>query len=184
MSSPFDFSEQFGSGRPGTSRGAPGARPQGSGPQGPNGWNPAGSGAPSGPGGPAAPGGRQPGPGGFRPGGAPTGPPAPDVAPTGATTAVAYPPLVFLWVLLGCSVLGGLLAWILNGPLTLIGWLVAGPAAVAVLGIYHRTDIARRSRPLYARTGSADLLYWAGLVVCGLGVLASAVAVALWIGRI
>lgn len=109
----------------------------------------------------------------------------PAATSSGGTLSVARPPLPWLLGSAAAAVLGLLLAALLGAlpPLAVIGWVLAGPVAIGALAIYTSADTRRRAQPLYVAPNWLTAGYYACLGVCLVGVIISAVRIALWVGR-
>lgn len=102
--------------------------------------------------------------------------------------AVAGPPLSLFALASGVAVLGaalGLTVVVIDGavPLAFLGWLLAGPAAIGVLAWFSGVDTRRRLAAVYSSPTWLSSGYWVVVVVCVLGIAASAWRIALWASR-
>lgn len=110
--------------------------------------------------------------------------PGPGLAPAGPP-AVAGPPLPLLGASAATAVIGLVLAAVLGAlpPAAIIGWVLAGPLAIGALAVYTSADTRRRAQPIYVAPNWLTAGYYACLAVCLIGVIVSAVRIALWVGR-
>lgn len=105
-----------------------------------------------------------------------------DTAPTDLT--VAGPPMHLLFIVLGCAVLGVIIAVLPWGFTGIIGWLIAGPVAILMLGNFTTTDVRRRAAGMYASRQAATVLYWVAAIVTLIAVVVTAILTALWVGHL
>lgn len=63
-------------------------------------------------------------------------------------------------------------------PAAVAGWLIAGPIAITVLGVFLHVDTTRRAAPLYADTGVVPWLMRATVLLSIAAVLVNAYPVA------
>ncbi|SDS76198.1 hypothetical protein [Microlunatus soli] len=105
--------------------------------------------------------------------------------PATGALAVAGPPLTLLGISAAAAVIGLLLAALLGAlpALAVIGWVLAGPFAIGVLALYTTADTRRRAQPIYVAPNWLIAGYYACLAVCLVGVIVSAIRIALWVGR-
>ncbi|MYM20134.1 hypothetical protein GSY69_09180 [Brevibacterium sp. 5221] len=107
-----------------------------------------------------------------------------------ADLQVSKPPTAILFGVLGAAVLGVAIAVFLGtvavgwGPATILGWLLAGPVAIVLLGVFASVDTRRRAEALYAVDPTARLLYGVCAVVCAAAVITTAILAAVWVGRL
>ncbi|MFT4126565.1 MAG: hypothetical protein QM662_10075, partial [Gordonia sp. (in: high G+C Gram-positive bacteria)] len=123
-------------------------------------------------------------------GGSPFGPPGGSPLPGGAPPASAGvpattgPPTALLAGAAVCAIGGIVLGavfwerWIAG-----IGWFLAGPVAIGVLGLFNATDTARRSAPIYLRPSWVRAVTVVVTLLIVAGVLVTAVSFAFWVGR-
>ncbi len=104
---------------------------------------------------------------------------------TDGLAAVGPPVLILvgaaLAAMLGLGVtalLGG------SGGSALLGWLLSGPVAFAVLAVYTTGDARRQARPLYVVPRWAKPAYWFVVALALVAVAAAAVRVGIWAGRL
>lgn len=103
---------------------------------------------------------------------------------SGTSITPASPPAILLYSSLLSAGLGATLAWILgSSAMTLLGWVLAGPIAIGLIGYYHKVDTSRRATDLYAEPGHLKILYTTTMAVCLVAVVIAAVFVGLWWGR-
>ena len=114
----------------------------------------------------------------------------PTFAPAGSTggsagLAVAGPPLSWLAISAAAALVGLVLAATLGAvpPLAVLSWLLAGPVAIGALAVYIGADTRRRAGPIYVAPNWLTAGYYACLAVCLIGVVVSAIRIALWVGR-
>ncbi|MGO1276222.1 MAG: hypothetical protein ACTMIG_09730 [Corynebacterium variabile] len=128
--------------------------------------------------------------------GAPGGPgpataPVPD-APAGPVTPVTGP-WAFIAAATATAVIGVILgiAAPLTGSatdslfhtLTIIGWVLAGIVTFILLGLHTAKDTRRRAESFYVGTQSQRTLYLVSAGLACLGVIITAVEIALWISK-
>lgn len=102
--------------------------------------------------------------------------------------ATAGPPLAWFGVALALAVAGSALALrsaVAGAGLgsALLGWLLAGPAAIGALALYTRVDTRRRTTSIYSAPRWTTALYWVVMGVCLVGIALGAWQIALWAGR-
>lgn len=101
-----------------------------------------------------------------------------------APLVVAQPPTALL-AAAGVAALAGLItagigwqAWY-----SLIGWALAGPIAIGLLGAFIGVDTRRRAEPVYVRPDWMGAAYAAVVAVAVIGIIVGSVSFALWMGR-
>lgn len=131
----------------------------------------------------------------FQPGGtaAPRlGAPAPGIGTTPPATpgasddalTVAKPPTVLLIAAGVLAAVGLVVAAITFGSwIAIIGWSLAGPLAIGVMGAFVRQDTDRRAEPVYVRPHWIAAAYAAVIVLTVAGILVGALGFAFWMGR-
>lgn len=113
---------------------------------------------------------------------APDAPFAAEAGPSDLT--VAGPPMHILFIVLGCAALGIIIAVLPWGFTGIIGWLIAGPVAILMLGNFTTTDVRRRAAGMYASRSAATTLYWMAAILTLIAVIVTAILTALWVGRL
>ncbi|WP_293876700.1 hypothetical protein [uncultured Brevibacterium sp.] len=113
---------------------------------------------------------------------APNAPFAPETSSGDLT--VAGPPMHILFIVLGCAVLGIIIAVLPWGFTGIIGWLIAGPVAILMLGNFTTTDVRRRAGGMYASRPAATTLYWVAAILTLIAVIVTAILTALWVGHL
>lgn len=98
--------------------------------------------------------------------------------------SVAGPPMHILFIVIGLAVLGIAIAVLPWGFTGIIGWVIAGPVAILMLGNYTTTDVKRRASGMYASRPAASTLYWVAAIVTIIAVIVTALLTALWVGRL
>lgn len=68
-------------------------------------------------------------------------------------------------------------------PLTMAAWVLAGVLGIGALGVYFKGDADARASGMFVSVGWKEALYWATIVVLGLGVLLSAIHAGLYVGK-
>ena len=68
--------------------------------------------------------------------------------------------------------------------LAVAGWVLAGPAAFAMLGAFTTTDTRQRARSVYVAPVWSRTAYWTAAVVALAAVVVTAIALAEWVGRL
>jgi hypothetical protein len=128
----------------------------------------------------SAPGPPHPGPPGSAP---PPGPSSFESTDTPLT--VAQPPLPLL-IAAGVAALVGIVAGAIfwSDPIALIGWALAGPVAIFLMGAFVRGDTYRRAEPVYVRPTWIGAAYAIVAVASVAGIVVGAVGFALWLGRL
>lgn len=97
---------------------------------------------------------------------------------------VAGPPMHILFIVLGCAALGIIIALLPWGFTGIIGWLIAGPVAILMLGNFTTTDVRRRAGGMYASRPAATTLYWLAAILTLIAVIVTAILTALWVGHL
>lgn len=105
--------------------------------------------------------------------------------PDSAPIPVGKPPVLWLGLSALSALVGGFVGWFFGVrlPPALIGWFLAGPVAIGLLGRYVWLDTVRRAQPTRIDYPWAAPAYYASL---GLAIAATAVVatvIALWFGR-
>ena len=115
---------------------------------------------------------------------------APDASGFSTTaTTIGRPPVVWLvggLVLSSAAIATALLrGWSADGSIGLAfaAWVAAGPLAIGLLAVHSVRDTQQRARPVYASPTWMPTLYRAVVVLAAVGVVVSAVDIALWAGR-
>ncbi|MFC7619871.1 hypothetical protein [Microlunatus sp. GCM10028923] len=103
-----------------------------------------------------------------------------------AALEIARPPLPYLGLAAGISLVALLLAALLGAipGLAITAWVLAGPVAIGVLAYFIKADTAERARPVYAAPTWVRPAYVAALVLCGVAVIVAALRIAFWVGRL
>lgn len=172
------------SGTPGST--GPGASPSNGSPFG---GSPFGTGTPGTTGGPAAS-----GPAGMPTApGTPGAPGTPTATPTVVSTSPTTGPSGILWSATAAAVIGlvlGIVAFFSGSAtdgiyhtLAIIGWAFAGIVTFIALGLYTGQDTKRRAESFYVADGSQAVRYRVTAGVAVVGVLVTAVEIALWISK-
>lgn len=121
----------------------------------------------------------QPGQAGFGPasgGGLPT--------QTGPSLNPVGPPTALLVIAGALAILGTAIAVVFWGQWpSVIGWVLAGPIAIVMTGLFVTRDTQRRAEPLYLRPGWVSAAYTAVMALVVIGVIVGATAFAFWVGR-
>lgn len=128
---------------------------------------------------PATPPPAGPAPGGFAGFEAPT--------PGGSgDLAIGRPPVHWLAICAAVVIVGGLVALLLGAapPFAVGAWLLSGPVAIGLLAAFTTFDTRARARSTYASPDWVKPAYVVCLVLCGLAVIASAIRIAFWVGRL
>jgi hypothetical protein len=68
--------------------------------------------------------------------------------------------------------------------ITLAAWFVAGPVAISLFAVFTYRDTAFRTDALYSVAAWVTWLYRLGLIVVFAAIITSALAIALWVGRL
>lgn len=118
--------------------------------------------------------------------------PAP-AAPTGGALVATSGPWIFLIAALVTAVLGtglGGIAWLTSTAtesgwlaLAVSGWALAGIITFILLGLHVSADTKRQTASLYISNSTQTLLYRVALGLGVIGVLITAVEIALWFGK-
>lgn len=128
--------------------------------------------------------------GGPPPPGHPTGPgplgPPPSSTP-GQSFTVVGPPSGLLFTA-GALALVGLAVAVVGAVgaswVSLVGWAIAGPVAIVVLGLYLAADTKRQTAPVYTRPGWVRVVYGLVAAVIVVAIVVGSVGIALWIGHL
>lgn len=107
------------------------------------------------------------------------------------TFEVAGPPLRLFASAFGVAVIGLVLGMLTffdalrnsSALVALIGWFMAGPAAIGVLAWCSRLDTRRRLSAVYSAPAWLRHAYWVVLATCAAGIGMGAWQLALWAGR-
>ncbi len=97
---------------------------------------------------------------------------------------MAGPPVGLLGVVAAVAAVGaavGAFGW--GSWLATVGWALAGPVAIGLVGLYTATDTARQTAPVYLRPGWLRALYAVVVLLIVVGVTVGALGIAFWIGR-
>lgn len=140
--------------------------------------------------------------GGGNPFGTPTAPPSsqgwgttPEVGPvtSAAPLRATSGPWPFIIAALITSVVGvglGLAAWLTSTAteprwltLAVAGWVLAGIITFILAGLHISADTKRQAESLYISNPTQTLLYRAALGLGVIGVIITAVEIALWFGK-
>ena len=100
--------------------------------------------------------------------------------------AIGRAPVPWLAAGAAAALVGGLVAGLLGAspPLALVAWLLSGPIAIALLAVFTTYDTRARAQPAYDLQAWVKPAYVVCLVLCGLAVVASALRIAIWVGRL
>lgn len=103
----------------------------------------------------------------------------------GSSPVATSAPVVWLW-LASVAAAGGLLLAVLTDHFALhvVGWIFAGPVALSLLALFSLRDTARRANPWYVVNEMAAWLYRLAIVTALVGVVACALRIALYVGRL
>lgn len=97
------------------------------------------------------------------------------------------PPFVWTIAAIVVALIGGVLGglgYVMGGwVLPLVGWLLAGPVAIGLIGAYGFFNAKAAARPWYGEPGWCRTLYWVAIAVIAIAVVISAVCIALYVGR-
>ncbi|GAB19898.1 hypothetical protein GOEFS_096_00750 [Gordonia effusa NBRC 100432] len=105
----------------------------------------------------------------------------------GQPFAVARPPSGLLIAAAGVALVGLVIAIVgvfREDAVALVGWALAGPLAIILLGFFVAADTRRQAEPVYTRPGWVGLVYAIAAVLIVAGIVVASVGVALWIGRL
>lgn len=105
---------------------------------------------------------------------------------TSGTLEPAGPPVGWIFAAGGVSALGLGVAVALGTDITVavIAWVLCGPVAIGLLGVFTMRDTAAQAEPLYTAPKWVTSAYWIALTLSMLGVVASALRIADWVGRL
>lgn len=133
------------------------------------------------------------------PGPQPGGPPAPNplAAPTRVTPAfgpatpaapdlvASKPPAWLLFVAAGVALVAGIVALLLDNPvIAIVCWVLAGPVGIGLIALFVVKDTFARSSGLYAAPGWVKPMHYGAIALCLLCILAPALRIADWVGRL
>lgn len=101
-----------------------------------------------------------------------------------APLQIARPPTVLLSAA-GAIAAAGLAVAVIGWQswLALIGWALAGPLAIGVMGAFLGSDTRRRAEPIYVRPDWITIAYAAVAVLSAVGIIVGAIGFAIWMGR-
>ena len=104
---------------------------------------------------------------------------------SGQGLALAGPPLSLLGLAIALAAAGAVVAGVWGGVLAaaVVGWSLAGPAAIGVLAYYTLVDTRRRTDAVYSAPSWTGSAYWVVVTVCMVGIAIGAWHLALWAGR-
>lgn len=99
---------------------------------------------------------------------------------------IGTPQVVWLVLAAAVSLVALALAGLLGGMIlpAAAGWLLSGPVAIGLLAVFVHTETRRRAMPTYADPGWLKAFYVGCVVLALAAVLASALRIALWAGRL
>lgn len=123
--------------------------------------------------------------------GMPGPPPGPSGAPPSPTPGQAFtvagPPSGLLFAAGAIALIGlgaGIAGVIERNWISAIGWALAGPVAIVVLGLFMAADTKRQAEPVYARPGWLSAVYGIVAALIVIGIVVASVGIALWIGHL
>ncbi len=94
------------------------------------------------------------------------------------------PPWRWLLLSLAAAIIGGTLAWVTGSlALAVLGWVIAGPGGLTLLAWFRNRDQRARISGVYLAPTWAPAAYWATLGCCLAAIIASALRVAIGVGR-
>jgi len=102
-----------------------------------------------------------------------------------ARLSVAGPPVGLLAVAGGVAAVGIVVAALGWGTwIALIGWGLAGPAAIGVLAAFLAVDTDRRTQAVYVRPDWLTAAYVVVALLAGAGIVVGALGAGFWAGRL
>ncbi|HEY5783702.1 MAG TPA: hypothetical protein VIT65_02895 [Microlunatus sp.] len=113
------------------------------------------------------------------------GMPSADSGPVFTPIPAVKPPVIWLGLSAVSALVGGFVGWFFGVRLfpALIGWFLAGPVAIGLLGRYVWLDTVRRAQPTRIDYPWAAPAYHACLALAILASAIVATVIALWFGR-
>lgn len=109
----------------------------------------------------------------------------PGTAASGGELVVAKPPTWLLFAAAGLALLAGVVALVQANPVVaIVCWLLAGPVAIGLLALFVVKDTFARSSGLYAAPDWVKPMHYVAICVCLLCILAPALRLAYWVGRL
>ncbi len=113
-------------------------------------------------------------------------PPAP--SPEQPLTALG-PPMVYLMVAAALGVVGSVVAAlsifrVIPPGSAAIGWSLAGPLAIGVIGSFLAQDTKRRAAPLYVAPASINVAMWITGAAAMIGTIVGSLGMAMWVGHL
>jgi hypothetical protein len=116
----------------------------------------------------------------------PTGWGASTEEPRTVAIAAARPPVAWLFGTLALAVIAGVVAVIFGTApaVAITAWFLGGPISIALLAVYTFRDIAQRANVLYSVETWVPWLYRMILVLIFVAIIASALQIASWVGRL
>lgn len=118
------------------------------------------------------------------PGSTPLGPPP---STPGQSFTVVGPPVGLLFAAGALAVIGlaaAVVGAVAQTWVALIGWTIAGPVAIVVLGLYLAADTNRQTAPVYTRPNWVRVVYGLVAAVIVVAIVVASVGMALWIGHL
>lgn len=105
-------------------------------------------------------------------------------APEAVSHDVGRTPLIWLWAAIASALIGGGLAFVLEGWALLGAWFLAGPAAFGLVAFFANRDNRERSKGVYGRSPILGLAYWGAILLALAAVFWCAYQLALFVGKL
>lgn len=98
----------------------------------------------------------------------------------------AGPPVIWLFSGIALAVIAGAAALVFGSfpAVAISSWVVAGPVAISAFAVFTLRDTSQRLNVLYSSGVGTPWIYRIGMVIVFVAIMASALQIALWVGRL
>lgn len=98
----------------------------------------------------------------------------------------AGPPVVWLAAAAASGIAAVVLAALVGESIVLavVAWLLGGPVGIGLVAFFSVNDTRQRAKAFYASRASTRVLYAAALALVLIGVIAAALRIAVYVGRL
>lgn len=105
---------------------------------------------------------------------------------TQTLAGVAGPPLVWLAAAAASGIAAIVLAALLGESIVVavVAWLLGGPIGIGFVALFSMNDTRQRARAFYSSPASTRVLYAVALALVLIGVIAAALRIAVYVGRL